>query len=161
MHEISLEEFNSVVAINLTAVRTPSSSSPYPILSANPPTSTPFAQPFLCTQEAFRIMSTQSPQGGRIINNGSISAYTPRPFSAPYTLTKHAIAGLTKSTALDGRQYDIACSEIDIGELVVIVCFRESVGADEYVGAGNAETAMASSDGPPKLQAHGALQKEP
>jgi len=70
---------------------------------------------FLCTQEAFRIMRDQDPRGGRIINNGSISATSPRPRSAAYTATKHAIAGLTKSTSLDGRAYDIACGEIDIG----------------------------------------------
>jgi NAD(P)-dependent dehydrogenase (short-subunit alcohol dehydrogenase family) len=70
---------------------------------------------FFCTQEAFRIMKAQTPRGGRIINNGSISATSPRPFSAPYTATKHAITGLTKSTALDGRAYDIACGQIDIG----------------------------------------------
>lgn len=71
--------------------------------------------PFLCTQEAFRVMKAQEPRGGRIINNGSISATAPRPFSAPYTSTKHAITGLTKSTSLDGRAYDIACGQIDIG----------------------------------------------
>jgi NAD(P)-dependent dehydrogenase (short-subunit alcohol dehydrogenase family) len=71
--------------------------------------------PFLCTQEAFRLMKHQNPRGGRIINNGSISATTPRPNSTPYTATKHAITGLTKSTALDGRKYDIACGQIDIG----------------------------------------------
>jgi NAD(P)-dependent dehydrogenase (short-subunit alcohol dehydrogenase family) len=70
---------------------------------------------FLCTQEAFRVMKRQSPQGGRIINNGSISAHSPRPNSAPYTATKHAITGLTKSTALDGRPFNIACGQIDIG----------------------------------------------
>jgi len=70
---------------------------------------------FLCTQEAIRIMKSQDPRGGRIINNGSLSAYVPRPHSAPYTASKHAIAGLTKSTSLDGRRYDIACSQIDIG----------------------------------------------
>ncbi|SIO61609.1 NADP-dependent 3-hydroxy acid dehydrogenase YdfG [Singulisphaera sp. GP187] len=70
---------------------------------------------FLCTQAAFRLMKTQAPRGGRIINNGSISATTPRPHSGPYTATKHAITGLTKSTALDGREYDIACGQIDIG----------------------------------------------
>ena len=70
---------------------------------------------FLCTQEAFRIMKTQQPMGGRIINNGSISADRPRPNSAPYTATKHAITGLTKATSLDGRKYDIACGQIDIG----------------------------------------------
>src|SRR5205807_4994919 len=71
--------------------------------------------PFLCTQEAIKIMKNQQPRGGRIINNGSISAHAPRPFSAPYTSTKHAITGLTKSTSLDGREYDIACGQIDIG----------------------------------------------
>jgi NAD(P)-dependent dehydrogenase (short-subunit alcohol dehydrogenase family) len=70
---------------------------------------------FLCTQAAFRIMKRQSPRGGRIINNGSISAHVPRPLSAPYTATKHAITGLTRSTSLDGRAYDIACGQIDIG----------------------------------------------
>ena len=70
---------------------------------------------FLCTQQAFRIMKEQTPRGGRIINNGSISAHVPRANSAPYTASKHAITGLTKSTSLDGRQYDIACGQIDIG----------------------------------------------
>jgi NAD(P)-dependent dehydrogenase (short-subunit alcohol dehydrogenase family) len=70
---------------------------------------------FLCTQQAFRLMKDQEPRGGRIINNGSISAHTPRPNSAPYTASKHAITGLTKSTSLDGRKYDIACGQIDIG----------------------------------------------
>jgi len=70
---------------------------------------------FLCTQQAFRLMKDQTPRGGRIINNGSISAHTPRANSAPYTASKHAITGLTKSTSLDGRQYDIACGQIDIG----------------------------------------------
>ena len=70
---------------------------------------------FLCTQEAFKVMKSQQPRGGRIVNNGSISAHAPRPNSAPYTATKHAITGLTKSTALDGRKYDIACGQIDIG----------------------------------------------
>jgi NAD(P)-dependent dehydrogenase (short-subunit alcohol dehydrogenase family) len=70
---------------------------------------------FLCTQEAFKIMKEQDPRGGRIINNGSVSAHAPRPNSAPYTATKHALTGLTKSTSLDGRKYDIACGQIDIG----------------------------------------------
>src|SRR5207302_6947316 len=70
---------------------------------------------FLCTQHAFRLMKDQQPRGGRIINNGSISAHAPRPNSAPYTATKHAITGLTRSTSLDGRKYDIACGQIDIG----------------------------------------------
>jgi NAD(P)-dependent dehydrogenase (short-subunit alcohol dehydrogenase family) len=73
---------------------------------------------FLCTQQAFRVMKDQTPRGGRIINNGSISAHTPRANSAPYTASKHAITGLTKSTSLDGRQYDIACGQIDIGNAV-------------------------------------------
>jgi NAD(P)-dependent dehydrogenase (short-subunit alcohol dehydrogenase family) len=70
---------------------------------------------FLCTQQAFNLMKSQQPRGGRIINNGSLAAYAPRPNSAPYTATKHAITGLTKSTSLDGRKYDIACGQIDIG----------------------------------------------
>jgi NAD(P)-dependent dehydrogenase (short-subunit alcohol dehydrogenase family) len=70
---------------------------------------------FLCTQHAFRLMKSQEPRGGRIINNGSISAYVPRPLSAPYTASKHAVTGLTRSTSLDGRAYDIACGQIDIG----------------------------------------------
>jgi NAD(P)-dependent dehydrogenase (short-subunit alcohol dehydrogenase family) len=88
--DISLEQWSAVVNVNLTGA-------------------------FLCAQEAFRLMKEQSPRGGRIINNGSISAHSPRPNSAPYTATKHAITGLTKSLSLDGRQYDIACGQIDIG----------------------------------------------
>lgn len=96
--------------------------------------------PFYCTQEAFRMMKAQSPRGGRIINNGSISAHTPRPNSAPYTATKHAITGLTKSTALDGRKYDIACGQIDIG---------------------NADTEMASKMKAGIIQANGTIAIEP
>jgi NAD(P)-dependent dehydrogenase (short-subunit alcohol dehydrogenase family) len=88
--DISFEQWSAVVNVNLTGA-------------------------FLCAQEAFRLMKEQSPRGGRIINNGSISAHSPRPNSAPYTATKHAITGLTKSLSLDGRKYDIACSQIDIG----------------------------------------------
>ncbi len=95
---------------------------------------------FLCTQEAFRIMKSQDPMGGRIINNGSISAYVPRPNSAPYSATKHAIAGLTKSTSLDGRKYDIACGQIDIG---------------------NAETGMAEVFKTGVPQANGTIAPEP
>jgi NAD(P)-dependent dehydrogenase (short-subunit alcohol dehydrogenase family) len=84
--------------------------------------------PFLCTQAAFRVMKSQDPRGGRIINNGSISAHTPRPNSAPYTATKHAITGLTKSTALDGRKYDIACGQIDIGNAATEMTARMSSG---------------------------------
>lgn len=96
--------------------------------------------PFLCTQEAFRLMKSQLPRGGRIINNGSISAHTPRPHSAPYTATKHAITGLTKSTALDGRPFDICCGQIDIG---------------------NAETEMTAKMKAGVLQANGERAVEP
>ena len=88
--DLTVEDWQRVVDVNLTGV-------------------------FLCIREAFRIMKDQDPRGGRIINNGSLSAYAPRPNSAPYTATKHAIAGLTKSVALDGRTFDIACGQIDIG----------------------------------------------
>src|SRR5207302_3905859 len=90
MEDLPLETWKKVVDTNLTGL-------------------------FLCTQEAIKLMKSQEPRGGRIINNGSISAHAPRPNSAPYTATKHAITGLTKSTALDGRRYDIACGQIDIG----------------------------------------------
>lgn len=90
IEELSLSDWQAVVETNLTAS-------------------------FLCTQEAFKLMKSQNPMGGRIINNGSVSAHAPRPNSASYTATKHAISGLTKSTALDGRKYNIACGQIDIG----------------------------------------------
>jgi NAD(P)-dependent dehydrogenase (short-subunit alcohol dehydrogenase family) len=90
LEDLTVDEWQAVVNVNLTGA-------------------------FLCTQEAFRLMKAQTPRGGRIINNGSISAYAPRPNSAPYTATKHAITGLTRSTSLDGRKYDIACGQIDIG----------------------------------------------
>ena len=83
---------------------------------------------FLCTQQAFRLMKAQDPRGGRIINNGSISAYAPRPNTAPYTATKHAITGLTKSTSLDGRKYDIACGQIDIGNAATPMTARFATG---------------------------------
>jgi NAD(P)-dependent dehydrogenase (short-subunit alcohol dehydrogenase family) len=103
LEELTLAQWKSVVDINLTAV-------------------------FLCTQEAFRMMKSQAPRGGRIINNGSISAHAPRPRSAPYTATKHAITGLTKSTALDGRAYDIACGQIDIGNAATEMTERMTQG---------------------------------
>ena len=90
LEDLSLEAWKRVVDVNLTGA-------------------------FLCTREAFRVMKDQDPRGGRIINNGSISAHAPRPYSVAYTATKHAITGLTRSTALDGRPYDIACGQIDIG----------------------------------------------
>ena len=99
LEELTVEQWQAVVDANLTG-------------------------PFLCTQEAFKIMKDQSPRGGRIINNGSISAHRPRPHSAPYTATKHAITGLTKSTSLDGRRYDIACGQIDIGNALTDMARR-------------------------------------
>ena len=89
---------------------------------------------FLCTQEAFKIMKDQNPRGGRIINNGSISAHTPRPNSAPYTSTKHAITGLTKSASLDGRKYDIACGQIDIGNAHTEMAARMASGVPQANG---------------------------
>src|ERR1700757_1537527 len=90
--------------------------------------------PFFCTQEAFRLMKRQTPQGGRIINNGSISAHAPRPNSAPYTATKHAITGLTKSTSLDGRKYNIACGQIDIGNAATEMAKRMATGVRQANG---------------------------
>lgn len=89
---------------------------------------------FYCTQEAFRLMKSQQPMGGRIINNGSVSATTPRPNSAPYTATKHAITGLTKCTSLDGRKYDIACGQIDIGNAATEMTQRMSQGVPQANG---------------------------
>jgi NAD(P)-dependent dehydrogenase (short-subunit alcohol dehydrogenase family) len=89
---------------------------------------------FLCTQEAFKIMKSQDPRGGRIINNGSVSAHAPRPNSAPYTATKHALTGLTKSTALDGRKYDIACGQIDIGNALTEATARMPKGVPQANG---------------------------
>jgi NAD(P)-dependent dehydrogenase (short-subunit alcohol dehydrogenase family) len=94
---------------------------------------------FLCTQEAFRIMKAQDPRGGRIINNGSISAQAPRPNSAPYTATKHAMTGLTKSTSLDGRKYDIACGQIDIGNAGTELTKRMEQGVPQASGVIAAE----------------------
>jgi NAD(P)-dependent dehydrogenase (short-subunit alcohol dehydrogenase family) len=113
--ELTLEMWNSVVAVNLTGA-------------------------FLCTREAFRVMRNQTPRGGRIINNGSLAAHTPRPRSIAYTATKHAISGLTKSTALDGRPFDIACGQIDIG---------------------NASTDMARGAADGAVQADGTVRPEP
>jgi NAD(P)-dependent dehydrogenase (short-subunit alcohol dehydrogenase family) len=117
LEELSFAQWKSVVDINLTAA-------------------------FLCTQEAFRIMKAQSPRGGRIINNGSISAQAPRPHSAPYTATKHAITGLTKSTSLDGRAYDIACGQIDIGNAATDMTARMNAGVMQADGSIRPEPTM-------------------
>ena len=98
--------------------------------------------PFLCTQEAMKIMRDQKPRGGRIINNGSISAHAPRPFSVAYTSTKHAITGLTKSTSLDGRQHDIACGQIDIGNAVTPMTERMTKGVLQPDGSTRVEPRM-------------------
>lgn len=109
MEDLTVEQWKAVVDINLTGV-------------------------FLCTQAAMRWMKSQTPRGGRIINNGSISAHAPRPFSAPYTATKHAVTGLTKSTSLDGRAYDIACGQIDIGNAATPMTVRMSKGVPQANG---------------------------
>jgi NAD(P)-dependent dehydrogenase (short-subunit alcohol dehydrogenase family) len=90
---------------------------------------------FLCAQEAFRVMKDQDPRGGRIINNGSISAHSPRPDSAPYTASKHGVTGLTKTISLDGRKYDIACSQIDIGNAMTELAARMSKGVKQADGS--------------------------
>jgi NAD(P)-dependent dehydrogenase (short-subunit alcohol dehydrogenase family) len=109
LEELTFEQWQSVVNANLTGA-------------------------FLCTQEAFKIMKSQTPRGGRIVNNGSISAHAPRPNSAPYTATKHAITGLTKSTSLDGRKYDIACGQIDIGNALTEMAARMAKGVPQANG---------------------------
>jgi len=98
--------------------------------------------PFFCTREAFRLMKSQQPMGGRIINNGSISAYAPRPNSAPYTATKHAITGLTKSTSLDGRKYNIACGQIDIGNALTEMVQAMTKGVPQADGSIKVEPVM-------------------
>ncbi len=97
---------------------------------------------FLCAQEAIRLMKAQNPRGGRIINNGSLSAYVPRPNSAPYTATKHAITGLTKSISLDGREHDIACSQLDIGNAVTEMSERMAGGVRQANGSTMVEPRM-------------------
>jgi NAD(P)-dependent dehydrogenase (short-subunit alcohol dehydrogenase family) len=110
LEELSVEQWRAVVDINLSGA-------------------------FFCTQEAFRIMKDQDPRGGRIINNGSISAQVPRPNTAPYTATKHAITGLTRSTSLDGRKYDIACGQIDIGNAATEMTERMAEGVPQADGS--------------------------
>ncbi len=117
MEDLTLEQWNAVVSVNLTGS-------------------------FLCAQEAMRIMKRQQPQGGRIINNGSISAHVPRPNSAPYTATKHAITGLTKSISLDGRPFHIACGQIDIGNAATEMTERMTGGVPQANGTSAPEPRM-------------------
>jgi NAD(P)-dependent dehydrogenase (short-subunit alcohol dehydrogenase family) len=117
MEDLTYEQWSAVVGVNLTGA-------------------------FLCAQEAMRLMKEQQPRGGRIINNGSISAHTPRPLSAPYTATKHAITGLTKSIALDGRAYDIACGQIDIGNAATEMTQRMTEGVLQPDGSKAVEPRM-------------------
>ncbi len=119
MEDLTFEQWKAVVDTNLTG-------------------------PFLCTQQAIKIMKAQKPRGGRIINNGSISAHTPRPNSVPYTSTKHAITGLTKSTALDGRKYDITCGQVDIGNAATPMTQRMSKGVPQPNGTVMVEPTMAA-----------------
>ena len=121
MDELTVEQWRSVVDVNLTG-------------------------PFLCTREAFRLMKSQTPRGGRIVNNGSISAHVPRPNSAPYTSTKHAITGLTRSTSLDGRKHDIACGQIDIGNALTDMAARMAQGVPQANGEIAAEPLMDAGD---------------
>jgi len=114
MEELTYDQWNAVVQVNLTGA-------------------------FLCAQQAIRMMKAQQPRGGRILNNGSISAYSPRPNSAPYTATKHAITGLTKSISLDGRNFDIACSQIDIGNAATELTERMAAGIIQANGSTMAE----------------------
>jgi NAD(P)-dependent dehydrogenase (short-subunit alcohol dehydrogenase family) len=117
LEDLAVEDWRRVIDVNLTGV-------------------------FLCTQEAFRLMKSQSPRGGRIINNGSISAHAPRPNSAPYTASKHAVTGLTKSTALDGRKYDIACGQIDIGNAETEMAAKMKAGVPQASGVIAVEPTM-------------------
>jgi NAD(P)-dependent dehydrogenase (short-subunit alcohol dehydrogenase family) len=117
LDELSIEQWRSVVDINLTGV-------------------------FLCTQQAFGLMKRQNPRGGRIINNGSISAHVPRPQSAAYTATKHAITGLTRQTSLDGRPHDIACGQIDIGNAATELAAKMARGVPQANGAVAVEPLM-------------------
>jgi len=117
LEDLTFEQWRKVIDVNLTGA-------------------------FLCTQWAFRLMKEQKPRGGRIINNGSISAHTPRPNSAPYTASKHAITGLTRSTALDGRKYDIACGQIDIGNAATEMTARMKEGVPQAHGAMAIEPTM-------------------
>ena len=117
LDELSFEQWKTVVDVNLTGA-------------------------FLCTQHAFRLMKSQTPRGGRIINNGSIAAHVPRPFTAPYTATKHAITGLTRATSLEGRAHDIACGQIDIGNAATDMTAPMAAGILQADGSRKAEPRM-------------------
>ncbi len=117
LEDLTYEQWKTVVDANLTGV-------------------------FLCTQEAFKLMKSQQPRGGRIINNGSISAHAPRPNSTPYTATKHGVTGLTKCASLDGRKYDIACGQIDIGNAATEMTARMKKGVPQANGAIEVEPTM-------------------
>jgi NAD(P)-dependent dehydrogenase (short-subunit alcohol dehydrogenase family) len=117
LEDLTVEQWRNVVDINLSGM-------------------------FFCMQEAFRIMKDQNPRGGRIINNGSISAHAPRPNSAPYTSTKHAVTGLTKCASLDGRKYDIACSQIDIGNALTEMAAKMTKGVPQANGEIKVEPTM-------------------
>ena len=117
LEDLTYEQWTAVVSVNLTGA-------------------------FLCTQEAFKIMKSQQPMGGRIINNGSVSAHAPRPNSAPYTATKHAMTGLTKSTSLDGRKYNIACGQVDIGNAATEMTERMDNGVPQANGTVAVEPRM-------------------
>jgi len=117
LQDLDIQQWRSAVDVNLTGT-------------------------FLCTQQAFRLMASQEPKGGRIINNGSVSAYAPRPNSAPYTATKHAITGLTKATSLDGRKYDIACGQIDVGNAATAMTAVMEQGVAQADGSVAAEPTM-------------------
>ena len=117
LEDLSVDQWQKVVNVNLTGA-------------------------FLCTQEAFRIMKTQNPTGGRIINNGSVSSQAPRPYSLPYTATKHGVTGLTRSTALDGRQHNIACGQIDIGNAETPMTARMKTGVLQADGTTSVEPTM-------------------
>ena len=121
LEDLTFEQWTAVVNVNLTGV-------------------------FLCTREAFRIMKDQDPRGGRIINNGSVSAHVPRPNSAPYTATKHAVQGLTRATSLDGRKYDIACGQIDIGNAATDMTRRMDDGVPQPDGSMMVEPRMDADD---------------
>jgi len=121
LEELTYEQWKSIVDTNLTGA-------------------------FLCTQEAFQIMKSQEPRGGRIINNGSISAHSPRPNSAPYTASKHGVTGLTKVTSLDGRKYDIACGQIDIGNAATELTERMTKGVPQANGTTAVEPRMDIAD---------------